>query len=173
MEALFFPSGLSQATGPYRLDNSPRPSLRLPFKTVRARHWELARGYRPSGPTRASDFLLFLRDRALEVILWSKYQMEIRSIGTIPVQYLYRPELTRHGFDAAIRLTKLYEEAEASPRLRRGNYAEINDKMFGAIKSGNIDGWVELKKVYGGLHREGVNRERLTPESGIKWLVKP
>jgi hypothetical protein len=176
IKELFLPYDFQRTSAPRSLDNHPRPRFRMPFRTIRAELWELAQRYQTNedGETRVSDVLKFIRDRALELILWSKYQMEIRSVGTIPVQHLYRIEI-----DEAYRgrLCDLVERYERARRLRGGakarEYDLINEAVREAIRSDEIDSWVRLWKVYGGVHREIVDRERLRPGGNINWLLKP
>jgi hypothetical protein len=174
IEKWFYPTVYEHTT----VDRRPKLKLLLPFKTVRTKFWELARRYqeeegRSKDFTRVSDFLKFLRDRALELILWSKYQMEIRSIGIIPVQHLYRLKLTDEGMTNLIKLVELYDPVrglEENDRRRVAVSKEINRRVS-AVKPEKIDEWVKLVKVYGGTHREIVEWEALHGDS-ILWLEK-
>ncbi|HKY28882.1 MAG TPA: hypothetical protein VJM12_13165 [Pyrinomonadaceae bacterium] len=136
-----------------------RINLVFPFKSVRNEVWELAWEHQPQGdeqkPTTIGDLLIFLRDKALEVIIWSRYQMEVRSVGLIPIQHLYHVELTPRGLS---RLTTLADQWKARPK--RGTpseakvRAEINGYMEKAIFEKKVDKWVRLRKVYGGTYRQ-------------------
>lgn len=175
----FYPTVFGHTT----FDQRPELTLMLPFGSVKALLWELALRYhredgRAENCTKVSDFMKFLRDRALEVILWSKYQMEVRSVGVIPVQHLYRLELTNPGRKNLIQLAKLYDRVRKSelkeddPERLKIN-KEINLRVSAAM-SGRIDGWVKLVKVYGGVHREIVEPAAISRENenGIRWLRK-
>lgn len=162
---------------PFNRPENPR--LWLPFGTVSTHFWELARRYQEGDKrredfTRVSDFLKFLRDRALELILWSKYQMEIRSIGIIPIQHLYRLELTDEGETHLKKLVELYDpvaglEEDDHPEKLSVN-KQINEYVS-AVKPDEIDRWIKLVKVYGGIHREIVE-PKVLQRGGIKWLEK-
>jgi hypothetical protein len=155
----------------------PRPTIKLPFKSAASDIWELARRYqsveRRDEPTRVSHFLKFIRDRALEVILWSKYQMEIRSVGIIPVQHLYRIEIMPEGKKKLLELTMLYQKINQSRNssLEDANETRINEAISEAIESKAINQWVQLVKIYGGLHREIIEMDDIKKK--IAWLVKP
>ena len=130
--------------------------LTIPCKSLNTRVWELTSTEAPQMPTRVSDLLRFLRDKALEIVIWSKYQMEIRSVGLIPIQHLYQVQIEKEGLDVLEPLArksqdikdKLFTEAQA---LRAE--ANINHLMKPAIFSGNADHWVSLKRVCGGTYR--------------------
>lgn len=169
IKKLVYPANLPDMR--IELDN-PQPTLILPFETFKSGLWELARRYQQADEreTCVSHLLKFLRDRTLELILWSKCQMEIRSIGIIPIQYLYRIELTPAGNRNLRALVKLYERAEeASEVEQRRLYNNINRQVANAVKSNRIDDWVRLVRVYGGLHRDVAEPERIRL---LNWLQK-
>lgn len=136
-------------------------SLTLPFHEMRDMKWELPRDHQSdkNAQTLFPDVLKFLRDKALELIIWSKYQMEIRSVGLIPIQYLYHVELTESGQRELAKLSKKWKQLDgkkqAYPKsdLARILETEINDSLFAAIKSGQIDSWIKLRRIYGGTYR--------------------
>lgn len=91
--------------------------LSLPFEETRQEGvqilWELAARYQQqNGPeTNVGHILKMLRDRILELILWSRYQMEIRSVGVVPVQHVYRIELDKDGRELIRRLIDQFSQA--------------------------------------------------------------
>lgn len=134
--------------------------LMLPFGSVEKK-FELVWEHQDDKDelTRLIDVRKFLRDKALELILWSKYQMEIRSVGLIPIQYLYHVELTGEDKGQLVELSKVSKELDRerkvspySPEVRKLE-EEINKDIFGAITSEQIDKWIVLRKVYGGTYR--------------------
>jgi hypothetical protein len=134
--------------------------LMLPFGSVE-KTMELAweRQHDKNRPTQLSDVRKFLRDKALELILWSKYQMEIRSVGLIPIQYLYHVELTGSDNGVLADLSKASKELDAerktdpNSRAARRLEDDINKVISGAITSGDIADWVSLRRIYGGTYR--------------------
>lgn len=106
--------------------------------------WELAAAYcrapETTKGTTARHLLLMLRDRILQLILWAHFQMEIRSVGPIAIQRLYRVELTRKG----------YGEIEGLLSLPRGDQWKDNvDRALSeAIKNQSIEDWVRFVKVH-------------------------
>jgi hypothetical protein len=146
-----------------RFPRFQRINLVFPFKSVLNQTWELAWEHQPDEthrPTTIGDLLIFLRDKALEVIIWSRYQMEIRSVGVIPIQHLYHVELTPRGIS---RLTKLADQWNARTKPGTSSEAtvrsEINRYMEKAIFEDKVDKWVRLRKVYGGTYRQINDRE--------------
>jgi len=130
--------------------------LTIPCKSLDTRVWELTSAKASKVHTKVSDLLRYLRDKALETVIWSKYQMEIRSVGLIPIQHLYQVQFEKEGLDKLAPLAresqdiknKLFTEALA---LRAEDY--INDVMKPAIFNGDTDHWVSLKRVCGGTYR--------------------
>ncbi|HEU0301650.1 MAG TPA: hypothetical protein VFR37_19500 [Longimicrobium sp.] len=118
----------------------PVGRVRLPLRSLGEERWELASRYqRPGEPTTVGHMLKMLRDRALEIVLWSRYQMEIRSVGMVPVQRVYRAELEPDGVAFVERLRALYAEER---------YAELDEAFSAAVFSGQLGRWVRLRKEY-------------------------
>ena len=169
-EGLVYPSRSLHMTIP--LDN-PQPKLKLPFGTIKTGLWELARRYQENADdeTRVLHILKFIRDRGLELLLWSKYQMEIRSIGIIPIQHLYRIKLSEEGEKKLNELATVYEAAkESSAGEKRRVNKHINRQVAHAVRTNRIDEWIKLIKVYGGTHRDVLEPDRIRDD--IKWLKK-
>ena len=156
-------------------------NLKLPFKTVDKPIWELARGHHSEKekdkPTQVSHLLKFLRDKALELIIWSKYQMEIRSVGLIPCQYLYRVELNPDYAPVLQDLVQKYGDSIGGDVAGTANSLEgsqqqlqINDYIIKAIEKKNINNWVILNRVCGGTNRTVFDQEAW---HDIKCLKSP
>ncbi len=145
-------------------------SLSLCFKDASpssATVWELAHSYQIQegyyGPTRASHLLKFIRDKILELILWSKYQMEIRSVGMVPVQGLYRIKITGKGEEGINELERIFKSSGNADESKK----QINTKLFEEITSKDINDWIELVEVYGGDFRDVIDKNILYE---IEWL---
>lgn len=137
--------------------------LLIPFSDYpRETPWDLAEAYK--SPELLSCLLRFLRDRAIELILWSTYQMEIRSIGLIPIQYLYQINL-KEG------VSQFFEKMTALHRASRENFPKISELVSRKLLEPNFNSQIELEKAYGGPHRD-VLRPELFEKDGdkIKWL---
>lgn len=164
-EALLYPDYFPHTNVKFR--EFPKLNITLPFASAAQRTWELALGYQETSkddPTRVSALLRFLRDKALELIIWSKYQMEIRSVGLIPVQHLYRIELTKKGRSELNVLADSFKETQSNenqplPKSSTRRLTEINESVLDAIRSNKrIEDWIVLKKVYGGTYRTIIDK---------------
>lgn len=89
------------------------------------------------------ELLKVIRDRMLELILWSKYQMEIRSVGTIPIHRLYRVEIDP---DALPDIKAHSVEGWAS--TERDQRDSMTRGLFTSLKSGRLRKAVTLRKVF-------------------------
>lgn len=167
-----------------RFSEFKKLNLILPLESAGAEIWDLAqaRQSEKDQPTRISDLLKFLRDKAVEILIWSRYQMEIRSVGLIPIQHLYGVHLTDIG---KVEMEKLARKFERYKKLckqqeAKGNkdssqdatslITSINKTISRAMKSGSINDWVKLKKVAGGTYRTIHDHESLNK---IKKLKSP
>jgi len=136
-------------------------NLIVPFSSLGTKTLELAWEHRDkrSSQTRFIDVRKFLRDKALELVLWSKYQMEIRSVGLIPIQYLYHVELTGGDNGQLLELSakskQLDDERDKDPHgsIARKLEEEINAAVSEAIMTGDIDNWIVLRRIFGGTYR--------------------
>lgn len=73
---------------------APKVSVHLPLQSCQKAVWERVAAYQENGgPSTVGDLLKLLRDMMIELILWANFQMEIRSVGNIPIQRLYAIEL--------------------------------------------------------------------------------
>jgi hypothetical protein len=156
-EGLLYPSYF--ANSKVRFPRFQEIDLVLPFNSVRTKVWELAWEHQQgieetNKPTTIGDLLIFLRDKALEIIIWSRYQMEIRSVGMIPIQHLYRVELRDHSLEKIDKLAELWNSADDDPLLQAEAAVKINEVMQEAIFKEEVDEWVWLHKVYGGTYRQ-------------------
>lgn len=126
-------------------------AIKLPFKSVfdeirnsvASLNWELADPYKENDDsdqgTCAKDLLLMLRDRIIQLILWSKYQKEIRSVGNIPIHLLYAIELNDDRIKEIEKLLKHFDN---------NNKEIINNELIKAFGTGDVMEWVTLHKVY-------------------------
>jgi hypothetical protein len=134
--------------------------LTLPFRSLAKEskeYWELAWHPSKNEPTTIADLLRFLRDKALELVIWSKYQMEIRSVGMIPIQHLYHIELNDLGvrnLNPLAEKWRLIETKQLTGSDADAAKSEINDFMKEAIFKGSVDNWLSLNKVCGGTYRK-------------------
>lgn len=131
--------------------------LSIPCDSLKKHNWELAWDSGKNDSTTISDLLKFLRDKALEIVIWSKYQMEIRSVGPIPVQHLYQVELNQGAIELLNDLAKKWRTIETkrlTAAQARVAKAEINEVMKTKIFNQEVDHWVSLKRVYGGTNRK-------------------
>lgn len=156
-EGLLYPSYF--ANSKVRFPRFQKIDLVLPFESVRSNVWELAWEHQQgkeetNHATTIGDLLIFLRDKALEIIIWSRYQMEIRSVGLIPIQHLYHVELRDNGIKAMNDLAGLWKRRNDGRRSEAEVRAAINERMKGAIFRNEVDDWVQLRKVYGGTYRQ-------------------
>jgi hypothetical protein len=151
-------------------------TLSIPFSTAypTSKTWDLAEAYRSGSPGLISCLLRFLRDRAIELILWSTYQMEIRSIGLIPVQYLYQINLSDDVQKFFKKMIDLHGESP-DPKKRE----EITNEVSRALLKSNFNSQIKLTKAYGGPHRDifcpeifEKEREENKESKNIKWLKK-
>jgi hypothetical protein len=134
-----------------------RVKLTVPCKSLEKELWELTSDGAKQEPTTISDLLKFLRDKALETVIWSKYQMEIRSVGLIPVQHLYQLELTDKGIEMLRPLVQHFRKIDRKhlkPAETAGIKEAINQSMTKAIFNEDVDDWVSLKRVCGGTYRK-------------------
>ncbi len=134
-------------------------TLSIPFTSSKL--WELAHRYETNKDgdegTKIRHVLQFLRDRMIELILWSRYQMEVRSVGMLPVQQVYNIELDG---DLKAHLTKCIEQ------YFDGGASACN---FGFLKKpSNLGTQVTLHKVFD--HRS-IRSNRLG-EGPVAWLWK-
>lgn len=145
-------------------------NLKLPFRAVDKPIWELAWGHHSEEEkeeaTRISHLLKFIRDKALELIIWSKYQMEIRSVGLIPCQYLYRVELNPNYTNVLEELARKYEPSNGGAVVdtttsheRSQQRLQINASIIEAIENESIKDWVILRRVSGGTNRTVFDKE--------------
>jgi hypothetical protein len=156
-----------------RFPRFQKVGLVLPFDKVSKsdeKTWELPwehQSNKEQKETTIGDLLVFLRDKALEVIIWSKYQMEIRSVGLIPVQHLYNLELTDVGKEVLNRLAGKWRPGVADEAK-----AEINTRIKEAIFDETVDEWVALKKVYGGTYRRIYLKDRWNKIDALRRIEK-
>lgn len=134
-------------------------TLSIPFTSSKL--WELAHRYKTNKDgdegTKIRHVLQFLRDRMIELILWSRYQMEVRSVGMLPVQQVYNIQLDD---DLKAHVVKCIKE------YRRGG---VNSCDFGFLKKPSTLGTqVTLHKVFD--HRS-IRSNRLG-EGPVAWLWK-
>lgn len=164
---LFTPDHIGRGTGNIVVDGT-NLEMSIPFATNPSRHWELLhRGDQAS--TTVKDLLLFLRDRMLELILWSHYQMEVRSIGMIPIQRVYRIELKQR---LKMLAQDAMEEYKASGQLLGEMKLALKDpdrmatqvrlvKIYDRSRSRNID-----KNLLTWFHRSDSKRQRVEVAQG-------
>lgn len=115
--------------------------------------WDLAKAYKSENPSDLVSCLLrFLRDRAIELILWSSYQMEIRSIGLIPIQYLYQIDLDENVQKFFNKMIGLH--GEFPDQVKRENFPEIIEEVSKKLLESNFNSKIVLNKAYGGPHRD-------------------
>lgn len=166
---------------PHKFREFPKLNLKLPFKAVDKPIWELAWSHQNAKdqPTQISHLLKFLRDKALELIIWSKYQMEIRSVGLIPCQYLYRIELDPSHIDKLEALGRQFEKDKGLSQEIAGTSTlpeksaqplTINQSIINAIENKSIEDWIILKRVCGGTNRTIFDKEAW---KDIKCLESP
>jgi hypothetical protein len=136
----------------------PSGDVRIPLRSLNAQTWELTSRYHGrSKATTVGHMFQMLRDRVLEILLWSKYQMEIRSVGMVPVQRVYQVELENEGLTFVERLQALHKQER---------YDELDDEFSSAVFSGDLENWVVLRKEY---DRE-ISRLLMRETTDIKWL---
>ena len=117
--------------------------------------------------------LLFLRDKLIEVILWSICQAEIRSVGWVPAQHLYTIVVDDDGVNLLLDLAKQYESAKTVACLleRKKTHAKI-ENQFRESQDKMKD--VKLNKVFGGpleLHTDWKSIEKMI--KGLPTLTQP
>lgn len=155
LTSLLYPNYFAESN--VRFATYPRLELTLPFSSLKGKFiWELAWGHHAEDektkPTKVSHLLRFLRDKTLELIIWSKYQMEIRSVGLIPIDYLYRIDLDEELIKDLKVMSKEYKAAKGKGNLEN-LFTRINDTVSNGMRGGAIDSKVKLIKVYGGAYR--------------------
>lgn len=149
----FYPRRLAH----HPLVGLPKGRVYIPLQSLGEERWELASRYQqPGEATEVRHMLKMLRDRALEIMLWSRYQMEIRSVGMVPVQRLYRVELAPAGVAFVERLREL---------MKLERFDELDDVFRAQVFSGRLASWVSLKKEYVRTH----NR-RMMDDGVVRWL---
>ena len=95
--------------------------------------------------------LQFLRDKLLELVLWSMFQAEIRSVGWVPVQHLYKIELKQACRDRCYDLAEMYEHAvNSSAEIREELFGKIDDSVIELIMTMDEEEPVELVKIFSG-----------------------
>jgi hypothetical protein len=103
--------------------------------------------------------------------------MEIRSVGLIPCQYLYRIELDPSHIDKLEALGHqfqtdegLSQEIAETSTLLEAQPLTINESIINAIKNKSIEDWIILKRVCGGTSRTIFDKEAW---KDIKCLESP
>lgn len=131
-----------------------KPRLTIPLKSAGAEIWELLYSHQEtSEPTKVCHLRKVLRDRILQVMLWSRYQMEIRSLGIIPVQHLYQVELEPE----CLPMLDDWRQRWKNRKSASSHAADDFDEQFAAAILAQVkdtNGWVRLRKVYGGTFRD-------------------
>lgn len=135
-ESVFCPGGFVHKP-PVQL---PRGHVSLPLRSLGEQRWELASRYQqPGEPTTVGHLRCMFRDRALEIVLWSRYQMEIRSVGMVPVQRVYRVALD----DEAMKFVKHLQDL-----CDRERHDDLDREFSEAVFSGALERRVTLHKEY-------------------------
>jgi hypothetical protein len=144
-------------------------TLSIPFSAYpNTTVWDLAEAYKSTqSPDPISCLLRFLRDRAIELILWSTYQMEIRSIGLIPIQYLYQINLTKGVQQFFTEMIDLH--GESPDQMKRKNLPKIIRRVSEKLLESNFNSKVVLQKAYGGPRRDVFRTEILKQ---VPWLAQ-
>lgn len=157
--------GLEQALRPI---TRAKVHIELPLfrKDPAATLFELAWPYHDLAQTgedkTAEALLAMLRDRTLQLILWAHYQMEIRSVGSIPIHRLYRVEVKEPLLSETIALARRWR-AESEKRLR---FQDLDAELTEWLRSPKRLEQIVLVKEYD--RSDGTS----STDSSLRWLER-
>ncbi len=147
-----------------------KPRLVIPLRSADAQIWELLYSHHEGErETKVHHLRKALRDRVLQLMLWSRYQMEIRSLGIIPVQHLYQVELEPGYLPTMEEWRCRWEDEMAGDGARSFDDfdREFATAIMAQVKGENRGGWIRLRKVYGGIFRDLLDPSIIA--GSLKW----
>ena len=149
----------------YLMPHSDDGELEFPMKNAQGQNsaWDLAEHYHnDSEETKMKHLLLVLRDRMLELILWSRYQQEIRSVGLIPAQRIFSIDYSTE--EAREKVANLIED------YKNGEHNKLEDTLKNMLRAGDLSRIFSLKRVYDRVDQRSLPSPT-RGDSRIPWMI--